>query len=232
MEFPMSAKKVVSAAAELVRFSVGANEIALADAARNAKEGSAVAFKRFYDDVIVAHDVPLSALKPLPKGETRSNVEAAAYDFGKRVFYVMLFGADITAQLYDKNVGRDTILPLSQFIGKTGKPYKDQAKHAVQASFGGTPWKEFVSALEALEADRLITAKVEAGEMTQADADAAGKRGAVSTKSDREYALAKAGELVKRMSKDVEKQDGSLSPDAMKKFAAFIVDGLAACGIK
>lgn len=228
----MSAKKVVSAAAELVRFSVGANEIALADAARNAKEGSAVAFKRFYDDVIVAHDVPLSALKPLPKGKTRSNVEAAAYDFGKRVFYVMLFGADITAQLYDKNVGRDTILPLSQFIGKTGKPYKDQAKHAVQASFGGTPWKEFVSALEALEADRLITAKVEAGEMTQADADAAGKRGTGKTSTDKEYAIARLGDVIKRMSKDVEKHDGSLTPDVMTKLAAYLVDGLATYGLK
>lgn len=212
-------KKVSVASANatsLVRFSVGADEIRIADEVRTVGESEALAFKRFHDEVIKRHDVPLSALKPLPKGETRSNEATAAYDFVKRIFYVLKFGAEITAQLYDKNVGRETVMPISQFIGKNGKPYKDQAKYAVQASFGGTPWKEFVARLE----------------MVAAEGDTSKARGKPTPANDAEFVKERIGAVIKRLSRDVEKMDGSVSVDIAPKLAAFLADALKSYGIK
>lgn len=224
---------VSSDVAALVRFSVGAAEVTLADAARNAGKDEAEAFRAFYDRVIVKHQLPFSAILPRAKdAERRSNEEQAAYDFAIRMFYTYLFGADIAAKIADRNVKGDTVLPISQFLNRLGKPYKDQPKRSITQSFGGTPWKDFVNRLAAMAADDAVTAKIAAGEMTEAEAEAAGKRGKPSTKTDREYAIAKAGELIKRMSKDVENQDGSMDPEVMKKFAAYLADGLKTYGIK
>lgn len=214
-----TSKKVSVASANatsLVRFSVGADEIRIADEVRTVGESEALAFKRFYDEVIKPHGVPLSALKPLPKGKTRSNEETAAYDFGKRIFYVLKFGAEITAQLYDKNVGRETVLPISQFIGKNGKPYVDQKKHAIQASFGGTPWKEFVARLE----------------VVAAEGDTSVARGKSTPSDDMEYVKDRIGAVIKRLRRDVEKMDGSISVDVAPKLAAFLEGALNSYGIK
>lgn len=217
----------------LVRFSVGAAEIAAADAARDAVGNEAQAFRAFYDRVIVGHQLPLSAILPRAKdAERRTNEEQAAYDFALRMFWVYMFGADIAAQIADRNVKGDTVLAISQFVNRLGKPYKDQAKRAVMQSFGGTPWKLFVNRLCEMAADDERAAKVAAGEITEAEAEAAGKRGTQNKSSDREYVIGRVGDAVKRLNKDVEKQDGTIAPDVARKVAALLVDVLAQAGIK
>ena len=51
-------------------------------------------------------------------------------------------------------------------------------------------------------------------------------------KTDKHYAVEAAGALIKRMRKAVEKQDGSMTPEQMKKLEAWIEDGLKALAIK
>jgi hypothetical protein len=229
--FPMSTPK--KTASTLVRFSVGADEIRLADAARDAVGNEAQAFRAFYDRVIVAHQLPFSAILPRGKdAERRTNEEQAAYDFALRMFWVYMFGADIAASMADRNVKGETILPISQFVNRLGKPYKDQSKRAIQSSFGGTPWKLFVNRLCEMAAADEVAAKVAAGEMTEAEAEASGKRGTSTRSSDREFVISKVGDLVKRLSKDIEKQDGSIAPDVASKLAAYLADGLKTYGIK
>ena len=222
------------AADVLVRFSVGAAEILAADAARGAGENEAVAFRSFYETVVVAHALPLDALLPRGKDEDRrSNEEQAAYDFGVKMFYSYMFGADIAAQMADRNVKADTVLGLSAFISKaTGKPYKDQAKRAVAQSFGGTPWKLFVGRLFDLAADDEKTAKIAAGLMTEAEAEAGEKRGKPSTSTEMQRVLNKIGEVIKLLRRDAEKRDGSIDLDVSQKLAAYLADGLNVYGIK
>jgi hypothetical protein len=218
----------------LVRFSVGAAEIFAADTARGAQENEAVAFRSFYEQVVVAHALPLDALLPRGKDEDRrSNEEQAAYDFAIKMFYTYLFGADIAAQLADRNVKADTVLGLSAFISKaTGKPYKDQAKRAVAQSFGGTPWKLFVGRLFDLSAYDDKAAKIAAGLMTEAEAEAAEKRGAKSTKSVNDRVLDKIGDVIKLLKREPEKMDSSIDLETARKFAAYLADGLNSYGIK
>lgn len=228
-----SVAPVAETAETLVRFSVGAAEILAADTARRAGEDEAVAFRSFYETVVVAHALPLGALLPRGKDEARrSNEEQAAYDFGVKMFYTYLFGADIAAQLADRNVKADTVLGLSAFINRKGRAYKDQAKRAVAQSFGGTPWKEFVGRLFDLAADDEKAAKVAAGLMTEAEAEAGEKRGKPSTKTEMERVLAKVGEVIKLLNRDAEKRDNSIDLEVSKKFAAYLTDGLNVYGIK
>jgi hypothetical protein len=223
-----------SAADVLVRFSVGAAEILAADTARGAKEDEAVAFRSFYEKVVVAHALPLDALLPRTKDqERRSNEEQAAYDFGIKMFYTYMFGADIAAQLADRNVKADTVLGLSAFISEsTGKPYKDQAKRAVAQSFGGTPWKFFVGRLFDLAAYDERAAKIAAGITTEAEAEAVEKRGTKSTTPEMQRVLNKIGEVIKLLRRDAEKRDGSIDLDVSQRLAAYLADGLNVYGIK
>jgi hypothetical protein len=227
-------KKVAAPAAnEAVRFSAGAAEILAADAARLAVENEALAFRDFYQAIVVKHALPLGAL--LPRGKDaprRSNEEQAAYDFGVGMFYTYLFGADIAAKIADRNVKSDVVLPISQFVGRTGRHYKDQAKRAITQSFGGTPWKEFVSRMLEIEEEEAKVAKVAAGLMTQAEADAPVKRGKPSDRPMNDRVRDKVNETIKMLRREPEKMDGSIDPETAKKFAAYLVDGLSSFGIK
>jgi len=247
---PTLKKNNPSSETAIVRFSVGVAETLAADNARGAINDEVLAFRAFYDAVVVAHALPLSALLPRAKDQARrgrSNAEQAAYDFGTRMFYTYLFGADIAGQITDRNVKADTVLPLSQFLSrKTAKPYKDQAKRAVAQSFGGTPWKDFVTRLCDLESDDIKTAKIAAGLMTEADdtkmakiaaglmteAEAGEKRGVRSRSTEYGRVLKSVGEVVKLLRREPEKRDGSMNLETAKKFAAYLVDGLAQYGIK
>lgn len=210
-------------ASNVVRFSVGEKEIALANAARNAIGNEALAFRDFYKLIVVDHELPISALMPREKNAgRRSNIEQAAYDFAINAFYTYKFGADIARAIGDKNVKPDTVLPISQFIGKNGKPYADQTKRAITQSFGGTPWKMFVSRLADLLAGDAIDAKLAAGEMTQEEADAAGKRGKPVTKSRQEKVVAMVAELCKMLRKGAGDKDGDFDHEKAKAFAEIV----------
>ncbi len=186
-----------------VRFSAGAAEILAADALRDATQSEATAFKAFYDAVIKAHDVPLAAFKSMPAGEKRSNEYQAAYDFGRRMFWIATFGVAIADKIADANVKGDVVLPLSSVIGRNGLPYRDQPKRAVQQSFGGSKgWGMFVS--------RLIEIENAGGEDT--------KRGAGTKSSDAKYIADRLNAVIGRLRRDAEKFDGSVSVDVAPKF--------------
>lgn len=232
-----SKKSLLSSAAPaadaVVRFSIGAAEVAAADAARDAVANEAEAFRAFYNSVVVAHQLPFSAILPREKdAPRRSNEEQAAYDFALRMFWVYLFGADIAAKMVDRNVDGKTVLPISQFINRLGKPYKDQPKRSIQSSFGGKPWKEFVSRLCELEAADELAMKIATGELTEAEAEAAGKGANKSTKSGLERAIAKVNDAIKSFNReaDAEKGDGSVDPLQAAKVAAMLLDVLVAQG--
>jgi hypothetical protein len=227
-------KKVAAPAAnEAVRFSAGAAEILAADAARLAVEDEALAFRDFYQAIVVKHALPLGALLPRGKDEPRrSNEEQAAYDFGVGMFYTYLFGADIAGKIADRNVKSDVVLPISQFVGRTGRHYKDQAKRAITQSFGGTPWKEFVSRMLAIEEEEEKAAKVAAGLMTQAEADAKEKRGTGSKKTERERVLKMVSDLCTLLRKSADKRDGSVDAKTGAAFATVLSDQASAHGFK
>ena len=196
-----------------VRFSAGAAEILAADALRDATQSEATAFKTFYEKVIKAHDVPLAAFKSVPAGEKRSNEYQAAYDFGRRMFWIATFGVAIADKIADANVKGDAVLPLSSVIGRNGLPYRDQPKRAVQQSFGGSKgWGLFVS--------RLIEIENAGGE------DA--KRGTGTKSSDAKYIADRINAVIGRLRRDAEKFDGSVSVDVAPKFSKAIVDLCAA----
>ena len=199
-----------------VRFSAGAAEILAADALRDATQAEATTFKAFYETVVKAHDVPLAAFEPKKAGETRSNEYQAAYDFGRRMFWIATFGVAIADKIADANVKGDTVLPLSDVIGRDGLPYKDQEKRKVQQSFGGSKgWGVFVSRLKLIE--------------NAGGADA--KRGAGVKSSDAGYIKERVNAILGRMARDAEKFDGSVSVDIAPKFSKALMDTCAMYGI-
>lgn len=200
-----------------VRFSAGAAEILAADALRDATQSEATAFKSFYESVVVVHDLPLAALKSMPAGEKRSNEYQAAYDFGRRMFWIATFGVAIADKIADANVKGDAVLPLSSVIGRNGLPYRDQPKRAVQQSFGGSKgWGLFVS--------RLLEIENAGGE------DA--KRGTGTKSSDAKYIADRINAVIGRLRRDAEKFDGSVSVDVAPKFILALTGICAAQGIK
>ena len=219
------AKKVETPVQNIVRFTVGAAEIAAATAARSTGETAAQAFRAFYDAVVVKHDVSLAGL--LKKVGERSNEEAAAADFMVRVYWSWLFGEDNAAKIEDRNVSGDTVLALSQYLTPKGNRYKDQGKRQVTQSYGpgsSTFKKDFVGRLIAIgEAIAAEAAGVEAEVET---------RGAASKKSDKEFVIDRMTAILKRLAKPAEKLDGSVSVDIAPKLGKGLVDLLAAYGIK
>lgn len=210
------AKKVETPVENLVRFTAGAAEIAAADRLRDAAGAEGSAFLSFYTQVIARHSIPLTALVTQAKGERRSNEAQAAYDFTRRMYWIATFGVAIADLIADANVKGDAVLPLSSVIGRNGLPYKDQSKRAVAQSFGGTPWKEFVSRLCEIEGSD--------GEDV--------KREKASQKTDKEFVIDRVTALVKRLAKPAEKLDGSIAFDIAPKLGKGLIDLLAAYGIK
>ena len=229
-----TSKKVSSVpASNVVRFSVGEKEIALANAARNATENEALAFRDFYKLIVVDHELPMSAIAPRAKdAPRRSNEDQAAYDFSIAIFYTYTFGADIAGVLLDKNTKKDLLLPLSQFLTKLGKPYTDQTVQAVRASFGNKPYKAFCAKLAAMAASDATDAKLAAGEMTQEEADAVGKRGKPVTKSRQEKVVAMVTELCKMLRKDAGDNDGGFDHEKAKAFAEIVSKEASAHGFR
>ena len=98
-----------------VRFSVGAAEIAAADAWRDsqgAEQRSALAVYNLLFGSVDAggHGVTLKALRKLEAGDTRTNEESAGYDFALRFFAVIFCGADNAGMLFDANVKGDVMM--------------------------------------------------------------------------------------------------------------------------
>lgn len=206
-----TSKPAVEFVADEIRFTVGAAEIGAAEGWLKNEVALADAVATFFDRVILAHRVDLTVLEPLAKGTTRSNDAQAAYLFVRTLFTVRQVGDACAAAMADKNVSGDRILqPLKR---------KPQAKRALQQSvLGSKEWGRFVRALK--------------DEAARRDGTADAGRGASSKKSDYEYVRDTVGAVIKRLARDVEKQDGSIKPEVAGKLAAFLRDTLKGYGIK
>ena len=216
-----SPKKVtLSPAIDAVAFTFTPEALSAADAwhkAGNAEVKSALAFY----EMLIAHGVDPKLLKK-PDGRAFTNSEAAAFDFTLRLYFRVKLGAKCADAIFDGATAKETILKPTGLTAN-GRAIKPQSKSALRMSYGGAKaWGVFVNDLIAIGAD--IAAEL-AG-------DAAPAKAKPVAKSDKLYAVEAAGALIKRMRKAVEKQDGSMTPEQMKKFAAWVEDGLKALAIK
>jgi hypothetical protein len=219
-------------AAPVVRFSLGAVEIAAADAWREATDNEVVSAEAVYDLLFKGHGVTVAALLPRKADDKRSNEEAAQYDFARRFHAVWRCGADVAAKLFDANVKGEVVLQRAGISRKSGKAYKPQAKRQlIQSIFNTEDWGGFIKRMAAIDEARGIAAKVAAGEMTEAEADEAGKRGASSKKTDLKQFQDRMADVIKGLRKDPEKQDGTMSPDVMSKLAVAFADIMKANGV-
>ena len=210
------------ASPSFVCFSIGHDEIVLADAWRGAKEDEgkalkALALRLTADPTKGGHGVPLSALLPKPKGEKLSNLETAARDFTRHVYLLGMFGKDIAAQILDANVKGDTELALSSVLSRSGNPYKDQIKRQVNQTYGtgSKYWKDFVAQLQ--EAIGQETAKKDRAKGVDA--------------TDALYVAERIHAIAKRLSKGAEKLDGSIDFDAAPKLALLLLGACKANGV-
>jgi hypothetical protein len=232
-----SKKSLLSSAAPaedvVVRFSIGANEVAVADAWRAAGDAEVGAAVRFYRVLFGSvadggHEGDIAALLPFKDGAKRSNEQQAFFDFAQRLYLVLKCGVDLAAVLKDANVKGDTMVQRPG-VKADGSAYKPQAKRALRDSLLGKEWGAFVRRLVEIKGTAELQARIDAGEVKEGEAV---KGAARSTKSDRQRVIDKVGEVVKILRKDVEKADGSISPDVAAKVAAMLVDALSANGLK
>ena len=201
----------------VARFTMGDKERKAADdwhAADKSEVGKALAF---YRTVLKAHDIAPASLRK-PDGRARTNEEAASYDFTQMAFFRAKLGAACADAMADPKVEKATILKPSGLTA-TGGTIKPQSKGALRTSYGGgKTWGVFLTRMEAFY-----------------DAEQGGEepsKAKPTPKSDKLYTVEAAGALIKRLRKAVEKQDGSMTPEQMKKLAAWIEDGLKALAIK
>lgn len=216
----------------LVRFSLGAAEVAAADAWREAGDAEVLSAVAVHNLLFVQHGVTVAALLPRKAEDAkRTNEEAAAYDFARRFHAVRRCGADCAAMLFDANVKGDAVVERAG-TRRDGTAYKPQAKRAlIQSIFNSDDWGAFVKRMAAIDADAERAALVAAGAMTEAEAEAGDKRGTATKNSDRVKVQNRMADVIKLLRKDVEKQDGSIAPDTAAKMAAAFADVLSAYGM-
>lgn len=194
----------------VARFTMGDKERMAADEWRDAIEGEADKAKAFYRTVIKAHDIVPASLRK-PDGRARTNEEGAAYDFTQAVYYRLVLGVEVGDAMADAKVAKDVVL------NPPGK--KAQTKGQLRQSYGGgKAWGKFLTRLEELhDADHGVE------EPTK-------KKPVASV--DKKFLSDTVGRAIKRANQPVEKHDGSVQSDAMKKFAAYLADGLKLYGIE
>ena len=203
-----------AATSGMVRFTMGDKERLATDEWRDAIECEEDKAKTFYRVVLQAHDIVPAFLRK-PADRARTNEEGAAYDFTQAVFYRLKLGAEVADAMADPKVTKDTILHPP---GKT-----PQTKQALRQSYGGAKaWGVFLTRLEAIHA--AIEAEVSGVE------EPTKKKPVASV--DKKFLSDTVGRAIKRANQPVEKHDGSVQSDAMKKFAAYLADGLKLYGIE
>jgi hypothetical protein len=206
---------------DAVAFTFTPAAYAAADAWHKAGNAEVKAAVAFYD-MLVEHGVDPVLLRK-PDGRPFTNSEAAGFDFTLRLYFRVKLGAACATAIFDGDkTPKDAILKPTGLTAH-GKPIKPQTKSALRQSYGGAKaWGEFVRDLIAIKDAKAAEA---AGDVTPAKAKPVGK-------SDKTYTVDNIGAVIKRLSKDVEKHDGSAPSDNMKKFAAYLADGLKTYGFK
>ena len=210
------------AASAFVCFAIGRDEMILADNWRGAKADEAQAFAALAtritnDPKDGGHGVPLSALLPKPKGETLSNLETAARDFTRHIYWLAMFGNDIAGQLLDANVKGDAVLALSAVTARSGRAYKDQPKRQTTQTYGtgSKYWKDFVARLQ---------------EAVGEESAKKGREKGVDA-TDALYVAERIHAIAKRLSKGAEKLDGSIDFDTAPKLALILLGACKANGV-
>lgn len=214
-------------AAALFTFTLAA--YAAADAWHGTTKADVKAAVAFYD-MLIDHGVDPVLLKK-PDGRAFTNEEAAAFDFTLRLYFRVKLGAECATAIFDDTVPKETILKPTGLTA-SGAVIKPQSKKNLRSSYGAPDqWGKFVRDLIAIKETKVAEAEAEA-------AAAAGLPVPVPTKakpvqnSDLKFVIEKAGALIKRLSKDAEKLDGSIDLAVAKKLAAGFTDLLSANGIK
>lgn len=200
-----------------------------ADVWHKAGKANIKASVAFYD-MLIEHSVDPVLLKK-PDGRAFTNQEAAAFDFTLRLYFRVKLGAACAAAIFDETVPKETILKPTGLTA-SGAVIKPQPKKNLRSSYGNPDqWGVFVRDLIAIKETKVA-------EVAAAEAEAAGLPVPVPAKAkpvqnaDLKFAVEKAGALIKRMRKAVEKQDGSMTPEQMQKFAFLIADAMKQLGIK
>ena len=192
-----------------------------ADAWHLATKADVKAGVAFYD-MLVEHGVDPVALRK-PEGRAFTNSEAAAFDFTLRLYFRVKLGAKCAEAIFDGDKTPKTAILKPTGLTANAKPIKPQTKSALRQSYGGAKaWGEFVRDLIAIK-------DAKAAEAAGAEAPAKARP---TPKTDKQAAIHIAGTLIKRMRKAVEKQDGTMATDTMKRYAAYQEDGLKMFGLK
>lgn len=223
----------VVVSAPVVRFSIGANEVAVADAWREAgaeEVGAAVRFYRVLFGSVAdgGHEGDIAALLPFKDGAKRSNEQQAFFDFAQRLYLVYKCGADLAAVLKDANV-KGEVLVQRPGVKADGSAYKPQAKRALRDSLLGKEWGAFVRRLVEIKDRAELSARIEAGEIKEGEGGGGANK---SNKTGLQRAVAKVNDAIKSFNReaDAEKADGSVDPLQAAKVAAMLLDVLVAQG--
>jgi hypothetical protein len=219
----MATRKKITLAPSIdaIAFTFTPEALSAADAWHKAGNAEAKSALAFYE-MLITHGVDPKLLKK-PDGRAFTNSEAAAFDFTLRLYFRVKLGAKCADAIFDgTKTPKETILKPTGLTA-SGKAIKPQTKSALRMSYGGAKaWGVFVNDLIAIGA--AVAAEL-AGDATPTKAKAV-------QKTDRQSAVDTAGTLIKRMRKAVEKQDGTMLPDVMKRYAAYQEDGLKIFGLK
>lgn len=221
--------------APVVRFSIGAAEVAAADDWRAKGDAEVSAAVKFYRVLFApvsegGHEGDVAALLPFKDGAKRSNEQQAFYDFAQRLYLVLRCGDALAAMLKDANVKGETMVQRPG-LKADGTSYKPMSKRALRDSLLGKEWAAFVRRLLSIKDAADLSVKVAAGEVKEGEAP---KGEARSTKAQKERVIAKVDEAVKLLKRaaDAEKGDGSIDPVTATKVAALLLDVMASNGLK
>jgi hypothetical protein len=202
-------------ASGLVRFSIGANELAVSAQLGAGIKGRAAAMAAFLDTVILSHGVSIAdCLKKKTDRIAGNGMAQAQYEFVRKCYGIAIFGADMTDRILSAKTTDNTVLDFGDAVTfKTGVPIKPNTARYVMQNQLGPEFAAFLSDLQA----------VQAGEDK--------KRGAGTTYTDMQR-VAKMLNAAIKVCRKVDTADGSIDLEVAAKFEKFLADGMKTFGIK
>jgi hypothetical protein len=210
---------------DAVAFTFTPKALEAADAWHRATKADVKASVAFYD-MLIDHSVDPVLLKK-PDGRAFTNMEAAGFDFTLRLYFRVKLGAACATAIFDDAVPKETVLKPTGLTA-SGTVIKPQPKKNLRSSYGHPDqWGVFVRDLIAIKdakaAEKAAAAGIEVPVPTKAKP---------VLNDDNKFFLELFGRAIKRAKKPVEKQDGSVAPDVMRKIDAAVAGLLAEYGIK
>jgi hypothetical protein len=214
---------------DAVAFTFTPDAYEAADAWHKAGKANIKASVVFYDMLIGKGVDPVTLRKP--DGRAFTNMEAAAFDFTLRLYFRVKLGAACATAIFDETVAKETILKPTG-LTSTGAVIKPQSKKNLRSSYGNNDqWGKFVNELIAMKNATAAAKAADEAEAAGLPVPAPSKAPPVQN-SDNKFFLEAFGKVIKRAKKPVEKHDGSVSPDNMKKLIAGVEKLMLDLGIK